>query len=118
MEIEFQDQTDYLLVVAPGPWTEETAIHLIDEAKRVATERGQSHILLDLRQWTRPQREMTRFSSGEHLAKVFLSSGIKVAAFASPEAINKFGENVAVNRGAWFRVFGDEQEAIQWLLSE
>lgn len=53
--------------------------------------------------------------TGEYLAKVFHPL-FKVAAFANPVYIIKFTENTAVNRGAIFQVFSDEQSAIQWLM--
>src|SRR4051812_37835730 len=111
---EYFDKDGYLLVKVLAPWTTAGATQVIDEAHREATKRGQARLLLDLRKWLAPDMESTRFFSGLHLAKV-LPPPFKVAAFGSAEAINKFGENAAVNRGALFRVFSDEQAAIRWL---
>lgn len=114
MAIEYFNRPGYLLVKASPPWMELTAILVIEGAKIEATKRGHRHILLDLTQWSQPDSELTRIKSGEHLAQV-LYSPFKVAAFAAPEFINGLGEKVAVNQGAWFRVFPDELSAIQWL---
>ena len=111
---EYLDRDGYLLVKVNAPWTEESAKRVIDKAKNEATEQGYKRILFDLTKWARPTSEMTRFYSGEYLAKE-LRHLFKVAAFALPDAINKFGEDTAVNRGAWFRIFPDEASAIKWL---
>ena len=72
-------------------------------------------ILFDLTKWSKPDSEMTRFYTGKYLAET-LAYHFKTAAFTQPEAINKFGENTAVNRGARFRIFTDETSAIKWLM--
>ena len=115
MIAEYFDQEGYLLVKVNVAWTTEVAIQLIDETRDEALNRGHHLILFDLRQWASPSSEMTRFYSGEHLAKVFKYQ-YKVAAFANKKDITRFGEIVAVNRGASFRIFADEQSAIQWLI--
>jgi hypothetical protein len=60
---------------------------------------------------------MTRFYSGKDIADI-LRPPLKVAAFAKEELINHFAENVAINRGAIFAVFTDEDAALRWLLAE
>ncbi len=115
MATEYLNEAGYLLIKVSAPWTVEAARQVIDEAKMEATKREYRRILFDLTQWSRPDSEMTRFYSGEYLAKV-LAFHFKVAAFALPAAINKFGENTAVNRGARFRIFPDEASAVRWLL--
>lgn len=115
MTAEYTDEEVYLRVKVTIPWTTENAKKCIDETKAEAIKRGRTCILFDLSYWTQPDNELTRFWSGEHLAKV-LQAPFKIAAFGAPNAINKFAENTAVNRGALFRVFPDEQAAIQWLM--
>ena len=108
------DCGSYLSVRVLVPWTFENAKALIDFIKREASARGYRRILLDLTFWEKPSQELTRFRSGEYLA-LQLKSPFKVAAFAHPQAINKFGENAAVNRAADFRIFPDERSAVEWL---
>ncbi len=88
---------------------------MIDEAKNKAGEHGCKRVLFGLTKWSKPVSEITRFHSGEYLAKV-LCHPFKVAAFASPEGINKYAENTAVNRAAWLQIFPDEASAINWLM--
>lgn len=116
MEIstEFTVEDGFLRVVVRGPWTTQNARHVIDETRRELDATQASRILFDLRDWLRPDSDMTRFLSGEYLAER-MPVGVKMAAFTTPEAINKFGENAAVNRRAWFRIFPDENSALEWL---
>jgi hypothetical protein len=111
----FFDREDYLLVQVVVPWTTPAAKQIIDETKKEAIARNYRRILFDLTLWAKPDDEMTRYSSGEYLA-LHLGPPFKIAAFTVPQVITKFGENVAVNRAANFRIFPDEAAAIQWLL--
>jgi hypothetical protein len=112
---EYFDKRGHLLIKVLVSWTVANATRVIDEALGEATKRGHLQLLFDLRNWTAPDMESTRYFSGLHLAKV-LPPSFKAAAFGFPEAINKFGEDAATNRGAQFRVFPDEQSALQWLM--
>ena len=112
---EYFDKSGYLLIKVLVSWTEANATRVIDEAHGEATRRGHVRLLFDLRNWLAPDMELTRFFSGLHLAKA-LRPPFKVAAFGFPEAITKFGEDAAVNRGALFRIFSDEQSALHWLM--
>lgn len=116
-ETVFIKRSGYLLVEARCQWNDENAKRLIEEAKNEAEKRGYKRILFDLRHWSQPKTEMTRFWSGEHLANV-MRGLFKVAAFAEAGVINKFGETVAVNRSAYFRIYPDERSAAEWLMNE
>ena len=114
---EYLDKGGYLLVKVLDSWTKANATRVIDKALAEAEKRGHARLLFDLRNWLAPDMESTRYFSGLHVAKA-LHPPFKVAAFASPEAINRFGEDAAVNRGALFRMFSDEQAALHWLLEQ
>ena len=107
----------YVTLKAAAPWTEASAERLIAEAREEAQKQRTFHILLDLRDWLKPDTEMTRFWSGVRLAEG-LRKTYRVAAFAHPQAINRFGEDAARNRGAEFQIFYDEASALKWLLKE
>ncbi|HEX2965075.1 MAG TPA: hypothetical protein VHO84_04790 [Syntrophorhabdaceae bacterium] len=112
---EYSTGTGHLRVKSTGPWNDDGAKQLLDETKCEALKRDQNRIFFDFSCWTQPESEMTRFRAGEYLAKV-LPKPFKIAAFTGRSSITKFGEDVAVNRGANFRVFTDEQTAIEWLM--
>jgi hypothetical protein len=57
--------------------------------------------------------DMDQFSMGEYIAKTL--SSYRIAVLMRQEAITRFGENTAVNRGADIRVGSDEAELLNWL---
>jgi hypothetical protein len=75
-----------------------------------------NRLLVDATDLLAPHTEFDRFLAGKLIADVF-PHPIKVAAYAKKEFINKFAEIVAVNRGANFRVFDNQADAIEWLVS-
>lgn len=115
MVARFIVRDEFLLVQALVPWTTKAAMQIIDEAKVEAISHNRQRILCDLTIWDRSDNEMTRYWSGKYLA-LDLGFPYKVAAFTVPQVITKFAENVAVNRAANFRVFPEEEAALQWLL--
>ena len=117
IETLYQTHPKHLYVKVFGQWTVEAMKRTIDEIRTKADSRGLNRLLFDMRELPRPDSEMTRFWSGDYLAKV-LPPPFKVAAFANPGDINKFGENAAVNRSAWFQIFSEEQMALRWLMDE
>jgi len=60
---------------------------------------------------------MDRYFLGETIAKI-LGPKIKLAIVWPGEHINKFTENVAVNRGTQLLIVGDFETAKEWLLTE
>ena len=60
---------------------------------------------------------MDRYFLGENIAKL-LGPKIKLAVAWPGEHIDKFAENVAVNRGTQLLVVGDIETAKEWLLKE
>ncbi|MEP6484306.1 MAG: hypothetical protein ABJB01_07645 [Rudaea sp.] len=58
--------------------------------------------------------DIDKFYLGEYAASVFRGI-LKVAVVFPAESITKFGENVAVNRGAKLAVLATEEEALTWL---
>jgi hypothetical protein len=58
--------------------------------------------------------DIDKFYLGEYAAHSFRGK-VKVAVVFPAEGITKFGENVAVNRGAQLAVLGTEAEAMSWL---
>ena len=115
MQATYQDMGEYLFVSIRGKWTVTSARRAIEEIKSEAEKYDQSRVLLNLMELLPPDLPYTRFTTGKDIAQVWGSS-LKVAAVARQEFITRFAENVAVNRGAKFKVFADEKQALQWLL--
>ena len=111
----FFNRDGYLLAKITLPWTAQNAIQAFDEIKEEVSKQHYKFLLIDFTKWEKPDEEFTRYKTGVYFANIF-HAPLKVAGYTKVSAINKFGENTAVNRGAQFRIFGDEQNAIQWLL--
>ena len=59
---------------------------------------------------------MKRFDISEYWVKISRGTDyIKTAVLGDGEKMDKFTENVIVNRGGNFKLFTDEQDAINWL---
>ncbi len=114
IEITYRDGPGCLVAVANGPWRTEDAKRAIEAIRAEADRRKQTRLLADLRGLSQPDSEMTRFYSGEHAAR-FWGHPIRAAVLSRPENYNRFGELVAVNRGADLAVFFGEEEALAWL---
>jgi hypothetical protein len=114
----YENLDDYLLVSIRGEWTEYAAKEVIEEIQSKAKSYGKVRVLLNLMDMTppRPRQEIVRFMTGKYMAE-FWGHSLKVAGVWKQEFINKFAENVAVNRGVRLAVFADEKEALKWLLA-
>ena len=58
---------------------------------------------------------MTRFFTGEHIAKHW-GHPFRVAGLWTKEFYTRFAENVAVNRFADIQIFLEKEKALEWLL--
>ena len=116
LDLAFREADGYLLVQVEGEWTPEAVQQGIEEVAQAAEERGHDRVLLDIRNMSGPKTDLHRFLAGEHAAKAWGHPlRLKVAAVYKEELIDKFTENVAVNRGANIIVLSDIDEAIEWL---
>ena len=106
IDLRYEERPGYLIVEVCGQWTDMAVKQAIEDLRDEANKRGFIRIFLDTRELLPPASEMTRFLTGEHAAKIWRPP-FKVAAIARRERINKFTENVAVNRGATLAVFSE-----------
>ena len=116
MLIDYKLTSDFLLVTFNGLWEKNDMEKSIKEIGFEAEKQNVKRMLFDLRELSSPLSEMNRFYAGELIAS-FLGR-YKIAGFAQAEKINRFAENVAVNRGAQFKMFANENMAIEWLTSD
>jgi hypothetical protein len=114
IQITFEILNEYLKIFISGENPYAEIDEIITTIKRLADENNRTKVLLDTMNVS-GLSEMEKYFAGEQGAKV-LGHKIKIAVVSQPEKINKFMETVAVNRGARLRVFGNEPEAIDWLL--
>ena len=97
-----------------GQWRLPDVFALIDRVRDEADAAGFDRAFVDMSRISGPIPEMERFFAGERVAAI-LKNRIRVAVVAREEYINKFGENVAVNRGARLAVLSSEDHAMAWL---
>ena len=114
LALTFNDADGYLLARLEGEWTPSALSERIRCIASTAQERGYERVLVDIREMSAPARGFYRYSAGEDVAKYFGTS-VSVAAVYRAELIDKFVENVAVNRGARFIVVPSFEEALDWL---
>lgn len=115
LHVSFKDAEEYLIARFEGKWPVDSVRDKVGDIAIEAEERGHTHILLDGRTVLAPITDFRRFLIGEEIAHAFRGQ-FKVAAVYSPELINKFAENTAVNRGASFIVLPTFDEAVSWLI--
>jgi hypothetical protein len=87
---------------------------IITAMKSFLQENNRTKMLIDITE-SYPPSEMEKFQIAEIGAGIF-ERNVKIAVLAKTSNINKFFENVAVNRGANVYVTDDEKDALEWLL--
>jgi hypothetical protein len=117
IHLSYRQEPTYLVVDANGEWTTDCAVGAIAAIHKEADARGVTRLLLDIRELSAPDTEITRFFTGAKWAEVFRYP-YRAACVMQREHYNGFAENVAVNRGAALAVFHDEGEALAWLLQQ
>jgi len=103
-----------LWLTAVGRYSLADFTALIEALKAQAEQSNCERVLLDIRAISGEVSDMDRFFIGKFAAEQ-LSHRIKVAAVYHAQKINRFAENVAVNRGARVGAFATEQDALTWL---
>ncbi|MBN2390526.1 MAG: STAS/SEC14 domain-containing protein [Anaerolineae bacterium] len=114
MDFSVEDADGYLMVRVQGEWTADEFGQVMREAANIAQQRGFTRILGDARELAAPKTEFARFQAGQQAVKYF-GFDFKVAVVYAEEFINKFAENVAVNRGVNLRIYSSLDEAVSWL---
>src|SRR5262245_32992771 len=117
LEVSFQQERGYLLTTICGEWEPTALTKALTLIRDKAQQTASSRILLDASHFLPPKIEFHRFLAGQALAAQ-LPRPLKIAVLYKEEWINKFAENVAVNRGAHVFVCTEKAEALRWLLEE
>ena len=114
MDISFNDKKTYLFVSCTGKWEPSAVSETLKSIRDHATQLSRNLILVDWRGVEKPESEFYRYLAGQDVAEIL--KPFKTAALYPKELRTKFTENTAVNRGARFLVFSDEESALDWLL--
>lgn len=114
LKLSLKDANGYLLVDVEGDWEPVDISNKLELVATAAQERGYTRVLIDARKLSAPKGEFCRFLVGEDTAKLFRGKA-KITVVYHQELINKFAENVAVNRGAQILVTPTIDDALNWL---
>jgi len=106
----------FLRITVAGVFGVQRTKHLFDRAAADAKHHGASRVLIDAMGVVGSVSTMAHLELGAHAASRF--RGVRFVLVGRPEVIDRFGETVAVNRGADARVFLNEAEALSWLLGD
>jgi hypothetical protein len=114
-EISFSVLESHLLVSLAGKYPALELKELLTQIRNKADDCQRTEILIDAILIEAPRSEMERYVVGEMFAALFRTDQ-RIAVVYRPELINRFAENVAVNRGAQLAVFDSVASALPWLL--
>lgn len=106
----------YLLISLTGCWQVEAVLATIDTIVAECRQRGCQRVLVDSMMLEGSLPDWDRYEVGLRVAEVLRR--VRIAVLGPPRIINKFSENVAVNRGAQLLVTADRAAALAWLLDQ
>jgi hypothetical protein len=114
-EFSFAKKENYLLMTVTGVYAKEDFMAFADIILHGCEKENVKKVLLDAHNVSYTDLStMDRFYIGENIANV-IGPKIKLAVLLPKEHINKFAENVAVNRGGKVFVSHLIEEAEDWL---
>jgi hypothetical protein len=116
MKVEFINSTEYLTARVIGDWTTAAVTKAIHSVVLELEKNAMSKLLFDFTDLSKPKSELTRYESGVKLSEILYK--YKIAGFPKREKNNRLTEMVAANRGANFKMFLSEADAIQWLVKD
>lgn len=115
--VERRDQ--YVLLQCRGAFTLDSLLAVYDRVFEAAEREERSLALVDLRGVQGQPDQLERYEAGVYIAdrSRAAASGVRIAVVGDEPFIGprRFGETVAVNRGADGRAFTDHAAALAWL---
>jgi hypothetical protein len=124
LTLDLEPRRDYLRVTLSGAYTLREAQDVFYEAVQTAIASGQSRVLIDASRVTGAPTQDERYMLGLFVAaeqRILAAQtppvDVHVAVYGHPPLVdpNRFGETVAVNRGARVKVSEQLDEALAWL---
>jgi hypothetical protein len=120
-ELTFQTKDDYLFVQASGVRTRETVADITMKTFEAATARNLSLVLVDVRALEGRLGVGENYILVSNLFQSIRGKGLKKAAILDVGVSlgrGRFLETVARNRGYNFRIFVDQDQAVEWLMGD
>ena len=120
IQFEVDVRPDYVYLSCTGLFSNDALLDVYEKGITIAEDKDLMAILLDIRGLGgAPMSTIQRFDHGEAVPRIQLehSSRICLVMVGDEPMIDpeRFGETVAVNRGATGKVFTDIDEAVTWL---
>ncbi len=115
VEVECKKKEGYIHLKLKGEFPGVQILTGFDKILDFVKKYGIAKVLLDIRSFDYELSELESFSIGEYISKTYMNDLIKIACLRSLSKKNDFTETVAVNRGATFKLFDNENNAISWL---
>lgn len=109
-----EEKTGYLYVEYSEPYNFSKLIDLMKEVIAFCETKNYQKFLVNIVNMTGKVSSMDRFELAIKAVPLFQLKG-KYAIVYRKEEINRFAENVGVNRGLNARIFSDMDEAMKWL---
>ena len=120
LTIKSEEKDGYLQITCHGVYELNYILNVFEDAFRLAEESNNKYLLLDIREITGiTPSTIDRFEIGRLVAEIqrSLITFIQIAVVGNEPMIDpqRFGEIVALNRGAVGKVFTDLDQAIVWI---
>ena len=120
LTIKSEENDGYLQITCRGVYEFNDILNVFEGAFRLAEESNNKYLLLDIREITGiTPSTIDRFEIGRLVAEIqrSLITFIQIAVVGNEPMIDpqRFGEIVALNRGAVGKVFTDLDQAIVWI---
>ena len=120
LTIKSEENDGYLQITCHGVYEFNDTLNVFEDAFRLAEESNNKYLLLDIREITGiTPSTIDRFEIGRLVAEIqrSLITFIQIAVVGNEPMIDpqRFGEIVALNRGAVGKVFTDLDQAIVWI---
>jgi putative acetyltransferase len=116
-QLTIAEQPSYLHATASGTRTAESAVRFLEEAYKACVERGYSDVLLEMN-LSGPSLDLGSIF-GVIMQRVSDARKLRRIAYVDTMAMDpgraRFAETVAINRGVGVRLFGNLDDARQWL---
>ena len=116
MKINFEKKKKYIHFKATEMYNEPEDFDTVKEMFKITRKNGYSRILVDVRALDYNFNTIEYYDFDVHWSEFIRDESVLISAvLVDNEKFNLFPEDVIVNRGGIFKIFTEEQEAINWL---
>ena len=114
LKVLINQESNYLLFKVQGEYSLDAFKSLFSKIHEESMEKGYKNILVDISEVSGTMGGMDSYTLGETASRIW--GNLKIAFVYRGEQINKFFENVVVNRGVQTIIVQDVNLALEWLI--